>query len=97
MSLSKALYEAKGTPEFQKIIDRKRGERMAKIDAMTPELRECVNIYGLSVVNACMALGIVKAKHIRHLVETVLDEFSPTRGSSSKQGSSSQLSRIERS
>lgn len=28
----------------------------------------------------------VTARHIRHLVETVLDEFSPTRGSSSSQG-----------
>ena len=33
-----------------------------------------------------MDVGVEKPKHIRHVVETVLNEFSPTRGSFSAQG-----------
>lgn len=53
---------------------------------MPPDLRECVYLYGLRTVNTLLDLGITKPKHIKHVVETILDEFSPTRGTSSAQG-----------
>lgn len=72
--------------EFEARVQENRRNRMARIDAMSPELRELVHAYGLAVVETCTALGVTKHRHIRHLVETVLDEFSPTRGSFSRQG-----------
>jgi hypothetical protein len=72
--------------EYQRIVDRKRRERMDKIDAMPEDIRELVHEYGSTVVNAFMQNGVTKANRIRHLVETVLDEFSPTRGSFATQG-----------
>jgi hypothetical protein len=67
-------------------IDRKRKARMETIDGMTPELRACVQDYGLSVVEAIVQVGVRQPRHIRHIVETVLNEFSPTRGAYSSQG-----------
>lgn len=67
-------------------IQENRRNRLDRVDNMPAELRELVNSYGLAVVDTCMALGVTKARHIKHLVETVLDEFSPTRGSFSRQG-----------
>lgn len=72
--------------EFKERLDRRRAERMARIDAMPPEMRELVHNYGLTVVDTCVALGVRKPRQIRHLVEAILDEFSPTRGSYSRQG-----------
>lgn len=72
--------------EFADRLERRRRDRMARIDAMPPDMRELVHKYGLRIVDACTALGITKARHITHLVECVLDEFSPTRGSHSVQG-----------
>lgn len=87
MSTSQELFDAKGNPEkFQEIVDRKRSARMREIDALPPELRACVHDYGWTVVFAFMQGGVQKPKRIRHLVETVLNEFSPTRGSFSAQG-----------
>lgn len=63
-----------------------RRRRMERIDAMPADLRALVHVYGLAVVETCTALGVTKARHIKHIVETVLDEFSPTRGSYSQQG-----------
>ena len=63
-----------------------RFERMRRIDEMPAELRNLVNDFGLSVVNACIELGVTKPRQIKHLVGVVLDEFSPTRGSFSRQG-----------
>jgi len=59
---------------------------MAAIDAMPPEMRKLVHDYGLHVVNTFVQSGIKKPRQIAHMVETVLDEFSPTRGTSSAQG-----------
>ena len=67
-------------------VDRKRRERMAKVDQLEPEMRELVHQYGFNIVDNFMRLGITRPKHVRHLVEMVLDEFSPTRGAYSKQG-----------
>lgn len=72
--------------DFQAMVDRKRAARMTRVDSMSPELKALVNEYGLNVVNQFLAVGLSKPKQIRHLVECVLDEFSPTRGSYSKQG-----------
>ena len=67
-------------------LDRKRKNRMAVIDSMPADLRALVNEYGLSVVQTCMDLGIQKPRHIRHRVQQILDELSPTRGAYSSQG-----------
>lgn len=72
--------------EFARRIEDRRRTRMEKIDSLPTDIRACVHEYGFNVVTACMQLGVTKSKHIRHLVETVLDEFSPTRGSASSQG-----------
>lgn len=63
-----------------------RAARMAKIDDASPEMRAVFNDYGSGLVFQFINLGITNPRHIRHLVETTLDEFSPTRGSYSKQG-----------
>lgn len=72
--------------EHEEFVGRKRGARMAKIDALPPDIRALVHEYGYSVVENFMACGVTKPRHIRHLVETVLNEFSPTRGAYSRQG-----------
>lgn len=60
--------------------------RMNAIDALPYEFRELVHEYGFTIVYSFLVLKVNEARHIRHLVETVLDEFSPSRGSSSFQG-----------
>lgn len=73
-------------PEFEARVVARRIARMKQIDRMPPELRELVHEYGLNIVRAFLDIGVSKPKHIRHLVESVLDEFSPTRGAFSSQG-----------
>lgn len=70
----------------QAFVDRKRSQRMERIDALPADIRALVNEYGFHVVNTLMNSGVTKASGIRHVVETILDEFSPTRGSFSQQG-----------
>lgn len=72
--------------EFQEMVDSRRAKRMQAIDALPKEMRVLVHEYGFPIVKTLMDLGIKKPNQIRHAVETVLDEFSPTRGSFSKQG-----------
>jgi hypothetical protein len=72
--------------DFDAFIAKKREKRFAQIDALTPELRALVHEYGYTVVKTLMDIGVTKPKQIRHIVETVLDEFSPTRGSYANQG-----------
>jgi len=79
------------SPEFVAEVERRRVARMEAIDALPPDIRGLVHDYGYPTVKTCMDLGVTKAKHIRHLVETVLNEFSPTRGSFSIQGRRTQL------
>ena len=75
------------TPEQrQRNANIRRAARMTKIDSMSPEMRELVNDYGLTVVMNLMDHGVIKPRSIRHIVETILDNFSPTRGSYAKQG-----------
>lgn len=66
--------------------DERRKARMDRIDAMPPEMRALVYKYGSHIVNSFVSHGVKKPASIRHLVEVVLDEFSPTRGSFSSQG-----------
>lgn len=84
-----------GPPE-QAFIDGKRARRMAMVDDMPHSLRELVHQYGLTVVKSFTDIGITNPRHIRHIVERVLDEFSPTRGSYSKQGPATNLNQVER-
>lgn len=72
--------------EHERFVTAKRKNRMDRIDNLAPEIRALVHEYGFNVVNAFLQLGITKHRQIRHLVETVLDEFSPTRGSFASQG-----------
>lgn len=72
--------------EFFEVIDERRVKRMAEVDAMPADMRRLVHDYGLNVVLALQQAGVRKTKHMRHIVETVLNEFSPTRGSFSAQG-----------
>lgn len=67
-------------------IAEKRKSRMELIDSLPEPIRLCVHDYGLHVVKALVDVGVENPRHIRHVVETVLDEFSPTRGSHSYQG-----------
>jgi len=71
---------------MDEVVDIKRANRMSKIDEYDPAIRSLIHEYGLPVVKAIYDLGVTKPKQIKHIVETVLDEFSPTRGSYSKQG-----------
>lgn len=75
--------------QFGRVVQHRRVERMAKIDSQPPDIRQLVHEYGWHVVNSFQKHGVTKPRIIRHLVETVLDEFSPTRGSSSAQGARS--------
>jgi len=70
------------------MITHRRQRRMEVVDALPQELRELVHEYGFYVVKSFIDIGVTKPKHIRHLVEAVLNEFSPTRGSNSSQGTS---------
>lgn len=74
------------SPQFLQGVDQRRRRRMSEIDNLPADLRELVHDYGWTVVKACLELKVQKPKQIRHLVETVLNEFSPTRGSYSSQG-----------
>lgn len=67
-------------------VQARRQNRMAMVDSLSPEIRACIHDYGLNVVLALLDCGVTKPARIRHIVETVLDEFSPTRGSNSYQG-----------
>lgn len=51
----------------------KRTKRMDRIDAMPPEIRACVHEYGLTIVDACLQVGVTKARHIHHLVSCIRD------------------------
>lgn len=72
--------------EFLRKVQKRRVKRMEQFDALAPDMRELVNEYGANVVGAFIQTGVTKVRHIRHLVECVLDEFSPTRGAYSNQG-----------
>jgi len=72
--------------DFQSMVDRKRVNRFREIDSLSPAHRELIHEYGWNIVKNFLTLGVREPRHIRHLVETVLDDFSPTRGAFSIQG-----------
>lgn len=74
------------TPEQIERYTAARKRRMETIDDLPPEIRELVHDYGYTVVRALLDVGVKKPRQIKHVVETVLNEFSPTRGSYAKQG-----------
>lgn len=78
--------ERRDPEEHERFVTGKRVRRMAEIDNQPPAIRELVHEYGWLVVKTALDLGVTKPSHIRHFVETVLNEFSPTRGSYSCQG-----------
>lgn len=72
--------------DFMRRVHERRAARMSALDELPPELRALVHEYGSNVVHAFMDCGVTKPNRIKHLVETVLDDFSPTRGSYASQG-----------
>lgn len=58
-------------PAFLAKAMERRRSRMDRIDSLPAEIRACVHEYGLTVVDACMQLGVTKARHIHHLVATI--------------------------
>lgn len=71
--------------EVQAHFAAKRRKRMEEIDALPEGLRLLVHEYGYPIIRAFLDIGVSKPRHIRHIVEMTLNEFSPTRGSSSVQ------------
>lgn len=64
----------------------RRSARLDRVDRMEPEWRHLVHEYGLTVVDAVRAAGVVKPAQARHIVETALKELSPLRRPASVQG-----------
>lgn len=87
--MTKKAYSNLNERDFLEIINAKRSARMKMVDELPKAIRDLVNDYGLNVVKTCLDLGVKKPHQIKHLVETILNEFSPTRGSYSNQGISS--------
>lgn len=86
MSRHVKLAQAKDGDEFDYLIQQKRKARMENIDKLPEDVRHCIHTYGYTPVYACLDLGIKKGNQIRHLIETILNECSATRGAYSKQG-----------
>lgn len=49
----------------------KRIKRMNRVDSMPADVRGVVHDFGLTVVDAFLQCGVTKAKHMRHLINTV--------------------------
>lgn len=49
----------------------KREVRMSRVDAMPADVRAIVHEEGLTIVDAFLAVGVTKAKHMRHLISTI--------------------------
>lgn len=49
----------------------RRVKRMDRIDSMPKDMRELVHEHGLTVVDAFLACGVTKARHMRHLIKTI--------------------------
>lgn len=79
------MKQYKGRPSDEVVME-KRATRMAKRDEQPAEIKALLEDYSWALVEAYLALGVTKARHIRHLVETTLNELSPVRGTFSSQG-----------
>lgn len=60
--------------ENERTMER-RARRMDYVDALQPEQRAIVHEYGLTVFKALEEVGVRKAKHKRHIIDTVLREL----------------------
>lgn len=49
----------------------KAARAFSEVDAMPPELRQCVHEFGYAIVNACLLAGVTKPNNIRHLVHEI--------------------------
>lgn len=78
-------------PSYADKIEQRRAARMRAFDSWPPELRDLVNEYGFKIIDTMLQHKVTKPKAIRHIVETILDECVPTRGSRSAQGTQSRL------
>lgn len=72
--------------ENRAFVAGKRGSRMHDIDKLPADIRLLIHEYGYTIVKTLMDCGVTKPNRIKHIVETVLNEFSPTRGTYSIQG-----------
>lgn len=45
--------------------------RMDRVDSMSPDVRAIVHEHGLTIVDAFLQCGVTKAKHMRHLINTI--------------------------
>lgn len=57
--------------EFNERLAANRRARMAKIDALSPDLRALVHEEGWHVIDAFLQHGVKRAKSIRHLITVV--------------------------
>lgn len=48
-------------------------ERMRRVDAMPPALRQCVHDFGLTLVDQFVMCGVSNPRHIRHLITACWD------------------------
>jgi hypothetical protein len=83
--MTSGVLKYKGPPP-QALVDQRRRDRMETVDGLPLEWRALVHEYGLTVVTALRCCGVTKANHCRHIVDTILNELSPIRGSFSNQG-----------
>jgi hypothetical protein len=61
----------------------RRVQRMEAIDQLPPNLKAVVHDWGWYIVKSFMDCGVTKPKHMRHLIEVVLDDTRAPRGISS--------------
>lgn len=59
------------SPNFNAALVNRAKKRMARVDAMPPDLRKVVYEYNLEVVQEFLNHGIRSAKSIKHLIDTV--------------------------
>ncbi len=66
--------------------------RMNRVDAMNPDVRKVVHDYGLTIVDAFLQLGITEARHMRHLITTIVRETrgDPSQGINGRSNGSTQ-------
>lgn len=44
---------------------------MNRVDSLPPDIRALVHEHGLTIIDSFLAVGVTKAKHIRHLINVV--------------------------
>lgn len=52
----------------------RRIKRMSRVDAMPPDIRALVHEWGLSITQAFLECGVTNPRHIRHIINMVLNE-----------------------